>query len=871
MFRNLWRKVGDRSKAEPKIPPIQDPPNYEAIFFALLDEVAQRSEFSRGWIRGFLRQHNLTPEKLADWLREYGERLQVGEEQRELQERLLRLGRLQEGELCRVAEVVGRRLERENRSQTPKNETESWDEAEVWFERGTECYRAGDFNGAIASYDKALDINSDLPGTWGIRGFALEALGQYEDAIASYDKALDIESDFYEAWCWRGRSLINLGRYGEAVASFDKAIDIKPDEYGAWCWRGRSLINLGQCEEAVASFDKAIDIKPDEYEAWYGRGSSLNNLGRYEEAIASFDKAIDIKPDEYEVWYNRGNPFSNLRRYEDAIANYDQGLTYVLKEADPEGWGELYQGKGNIYLYQARYNQDNQNIQAAKVHYRQAITAYNAAKQTLESFPESYLELIQRLIKAHLGLGSSEAANQWRITGLEVFRQLINAQSTPLQKRNLETKFSGFSRIAVDSLVEGETIVALETAERYKNRCLTWILDDWKEQVRSPSYAEVRQLLSSQTAIVYWHLGDDSLTTFILTPTSETPILLDNPLSYDRYQKLQSWIKTWNTQYNDYRIKKANQFDHPWRRDLTTQLAKLKEILRIQAIEAHLPNIQTLILIPHRDLHRFPIHTLFSELFAVSYLPSAQVGITQRSKPSDHTPFLLNVEDPDRGDPMPFAQLESVILNALFAPNAVTIPPEDSDRCTVEAALTRKSGIFHFTGHGNYNDHKPEDSELALKDSDTLTAKEISKLNLRNYHLVSLSACETAIAGNQSIETEYIGLTSAFLQAGVSHVISTLWTVEEVSNAYLMIRFYQNWLAGQPTAIALQLAQHWLRTRSNADLYQWLKTLLPLTTNHPGAQKYLQSHIKTVEGKIGETEPPYRDPYYWAAFTHTGL
>jgi CHAT domain-containing protein len=161
---------------------------------------------------------------------------------------------------------------------------------------------------------------------------------------------------------------------------------------------------------------------------------------------------------------------------------------------------------------------------------------------------------------------------QWRITGLTVFEQLLNAQPTVLQKRNLETKFSDFSRITVDSLIaQGEINPALQAAERYRNRCLTWILDEWKEQVISPSYAEMRQLLNPQTAIVYWHFSDDALTTFILTPDSEDPILL-NALQYDLAQKLKSWLKTWNTQYNDYRTKKANQSDHPWRTSLATQL-----------------------------------------------------------------------------------------------------------------------------------------------------------------------------------------------------------------------------------------------------------------------------------------------------------
>ncbi|MBD1855802.1 MULTISPECIES: hypothetical protein [Leptolyngbya] len=55
MFRNFWRKSGDCSKAEVEHSPSQSSSvDYEMVLFALLDEVERRSEFSRGWIRGFL-------------------------------------------------------------------------------------------------------------------------------------------------------------------------------------------------------------------------------------------------------------------------------------------------------------------------------------------------------------------------------------------------------------------------------------------------------------------------------------------------------------------------------------------------------------------------------------------------------------------------------------------------------------------------------------------------------------------------------------------------------------------------------------------------------------------------------------------------
>ena len=119
-----------------------------------------------------------------------------------------------------------------------KGEEEVYREAKVWYYRGNEQYNLGDF----------------------------------EEAIADYDKALELKPDYHEAWYWRGNALRNLGRPGDAIASFDKALEFKPDYHEAWNNRGYALGSLGRLEDAIASYDKALEFKPDYHEAWIGRG-----------------------------------------------------------------------------------------------------------------------------------------------------------------------------------------------------------------------------------------------------------------------------------------------------------------------------------------------------------------------------------------------------------------------------------------------------------------------------------------------------------------------------------------------------------------------------------------------------------------------
>jgi CHAT domain-containing protein len=69
-----------------------------------------------------------------------------------------------------------------------------------------------------------------------------------------------------------------------------------------------------------------------------------------------------------------------------------------------------------------------------------------------------------------------------------------------------------------------------------------------------------------------------------------------------------------------------------------------------------------------------------------------------------------------------------------------------------------------------------------------LTVAEVFGLNL-NARLVTLSACETGV-GTISKGDELVGLSRAFIYAGSSSVVVSLWSVADQPTALLMTKFY---------------------------------------------------------------------------------
>lgn len=297
------------------------------------------------------------------------------------------------------------------------------------------------------------------------------------------------------------------------------------------------------------------------------------------------------------------------------------------------------------------------------------------------------------MISVLLGLNQDTEAKEWRNQGLNVFQTLLNSQKSTFQKRQLLAKFIPFSQIRVDVLVEeGEPILALETAEMNKNLYLTWILDARNETTLSPNYRQIQSLTNPTTAIVYWHLSPNALTTFIIKHNSENPIIIDAPLSASGevrgIQPLEDWIKTWDEFYQDYRnnppqppfergeqeqrsFEKGEPYlGKSWQDNLPNLLEELQHILNIPVILTQLnqgASIHNLILIPHRDLHRFPLHALFPDTFTIPYLPSAQIGLNLNNRGEVRHILPLQVDYPphENCEPLPYAEIESAAIAQL--------------------------------------------------------------------------------------------------------------------------------------------------------------------------------------------------------------
>lgn len=242
-----------------------------------------------------------------------------------------------------------------------------------------------------------------------------------------------------------------------------------------------------------------------------------------------------------------------------------------------------------------------------------------------------------------------------------------------------------------------------------------------------------------------------------------------------------------------------------------------------------------LIVVPHRELHSLPFAALWDssrqkyliESYTLSFAPSASaLRFIRRQKPVETR--VLALGNPDGS--LPYAEQEVKVIAGFYGSSPLLGKNARESRLRQEAPGI---GILHLAAHAYFDPLDPALSRVELapdpgssraEPSDGhLHVYEIYDLDLRGCALAVLSACETAYRLRQGDRgDDLVGLARAFLYAGASAVITTIWPVNDKSTATLIENFYLLRRKGVPIAKALQEAQiQALRQNSWTAPYYW--------------------------------------------------
>jgi len=147
---------------------------------------------------------------------------------------------------------------------------------------GLDKARAGDYAGAIADYDAAIQANPSDAYAYSYRAAARSALGDSAGAASDIQRGL----------------LLQLGTWTEAIARDPGNPDLYAD-------RAITLLSLDRAQGAVDDLTTSLALRPNHARTRFELGNARSRAGDLTGARAEYDAALTLDPNLAEAYFAR--------------------------------------------------------------------------------------------------------------------------------------------------------------------------------------------------------------------------------------------------------------------------------------------------------------------------------------------------------------------------------------------------------------------------------------------------------------------------------------------------------------------------------------------------------------------------------------
>jgi tetratricopeptide (TPR) repeat protein len=206
--------------------------------------------------------------------------------------------------------------------------------AKEYFDRGVEKSQVGDAAGAIAAFNKSIQLNPQSAEVFYKRANANYDLKNYEGAIADYTQAIALDPNYVKAYFNRGLTRFEIKDLRGAIEDYTQLLKLQPNDPDAYYERGLAYFGLQDYPVAIKDFTQVIRLQPSLAKAHHARGMARAAGADLQGAMGDYTEAIRLEPSNVDAYYSRGRARFHLGDYKGALADYSQVIRIDSKSVD---------------------------------------------------------------------------------------------------------------------------------------------------------------------------------------------------------------------------------------------------------------------------------------------------------------------------------------------------------------------------------------------------------------------------------------------------------------------------------------------------------------------------------------------------------
>jgi CHAT domain-containing protein len=609
---------------------------------------------------------------------------------------------------------------------------------------------------------------------------------------------------------------------------------------------GFGLSHLGRPKQAMRFLDEAISTQRNHPEvatpviAYNGKIDALSQLGQNKDAIALADQVIDIPRNRHmygelqALLTSRSEVLSKLGKPNEAIAGYEEALGYARTL---KAWRAISYTDAKLAAALEQTNQLSRALAAID----EAIAANQQNPQEMVLVPEN-LAIKARIRKKMGYLGEAENLYKQGASILDIMLAHVpTAETERLLLTELSDLYSGYFELLSN---EGRFDEAFQVIEEAHGRIEAQDLEFDHTVIPHPLTADEGQLHALEVAFLKSEPNGDKGKFLQVMKSAEISSGNAPRERTATLTQLQSRLKP-NELFIEYVLAAPHSYalaitsstvkQHilPPKDQIEAEASKYRDALSKQKTDPKLgseifnhilnflgeyPQAASLIVVPDGGLHLLPLSALITangkylfEVEPTSIAPSGTVlwllrgrspepagtlpylGVAAFTMPSDPRPWIVRAASPQSTElvPLPESRNEVESIGAMMPQPSTILLGSGATKKKFQDLPLGNYRVLHLALHGFVDPVFPDKSAIVFApsggDNGRLEARDIRQLHL-HADLVTLSACDTAVGpvGTSGVES----VVAAFVQAGASSVVATLWELEDHASNKFMKAFY---------------------------------------------------------------------------------